>query len=178
MGKFEDKIVLITGATSGIGRATAYEFAKEGAKIILVGTNEERARDVRDKINEEYRNCAEYYLCDISKSDEVDDLKKRISDRYSVIDVLFNNAGVFLTSDLEHMDVECWKKSFQVNVDGTMFMTKAFIDMLKINKGCIINNASVSGLDSFTSGSKNYMYGASKSAQIFKIMCFELCGDY
>ena len=162
---------MVTGATSGIGRETAKAFAKEGAVVLAVGRNMERgeavARDIMEKGGR-----ALFLRCDVSKWEEVEDLKKEMSRRDLQLDILVNNAGVFITQSLEELEADDWARSFHVNTDGVMHMTKAFMEELKKARGCIVNNASVSGLDSFTRGKKNYMYGASKSAMIkFSKLC-------
>ncbi len=169
---FSGKTILITGATSGIGEATAIAFAEAGADVILIGRNEKKAQEIADRINAINIGSAVYYICDVSKYEEVLILKEEIVKKHNKIDILFNNAGIFRTSDLQSLDIDEWHQSFNTNVDGTMYMTKLFIDMLIDSHGCIINNASVSGLDSFTNGSKNYMYGASKAALVkFSKLC-------
>lgn len=171
MSDFKNKKILITGATSGIGRAIATYFAKEKADVILVGRNEERGMLIQESLKEHSPNCI-FVRCDITKEEEVFELKSFLSKNNYSIDILINNAGVFITQDLEHLEYKNWQKSFETNVDGAMFMTKAFIGDLRKNKGCIVNNASVSGLDIFTSGTKNYMYGASKAALVkFSKLC-------
>ena len=158
-------IILITGATSGIGRAVAKSFANEGATVLLVGRDMCRASQVEKEINEQTSGKAESFICDVSNLENVIKLHKQISDKYNHIDVLFNNAGIFRTSDLESLNFEDWKASFDTNVNSALFMTKYFANMIS-KGGSIINNASVSGMDSFTSGSKTYMYGTSKAALI------------
>ena len=82
------------------------------------------------------------------------------------MDVLFNNAGILLTSRLEDIDSEEWKQCFDINTNATMYMTKAFMDMLIASRGCIINNASIEGLSSNIRGKSTYMYASSKAATI------------
>lgn len=169
--RFENKVILITGATSGIGRATAKAFSRHGATTLLVGRNEERAKQIAEEINSETSGRAVACICDVSRYDSVCKLYEAVSKQFDHIDVLFNNAGIFRTSNLQNLDLDDWHASFSVNIDGALYMTKTFIDMIP-KGGCIINNASVSGLDSFTSGGKNYMYGASKAALIkFSKLC-------
>lgn len=165
MKKLKDKIAIITGASSGIGRETAKLFAEEGAIVLLVARNIERGKKVERMITEN-NGKAIFFQCDIRDENEINKLKKEISTLYNKIDILFNNAGIFLTSDLEDINYTDWNNSMKTNVDGTLFMIKMFMPMLIASKGCIINNASISGLQSWTSGSKNYMYGLSKAAVI------------
>ncbi len=171
MDRFKGKTVLITGATSGIGRAVAVAFAGESANVIAVGRNEERGKAVLDNLTA-FSGNHRFCKCDITNEQDVLTLKEYLDKQRVSVDILVNNAGVFITQALEDIKYDDWVKSFETNVNGAMLMTKVFIQDLKNNKGCIVNNASVSGLDIFTSGTKNYMYGASKSALIkFSKLC-------
>lgn len=163
--RFAGKTVIITGATSGIGAETAKEFAEEGAEVLLLGRSRERGALVEEQIREKGGK-AVFLPCDVRSEESVVRIKQEIEKSYSGIDVLFNNAGVFMTSALQDITSEDWKKSFETNVDGVLYMTKHFMEMLQKNRGTIINNASVSGLQTWNSGTKNYIYGASKAAVI------------
>ena len=170
--RFKDKVVIVTGATSGIGAVTAEMFAEEGAKVILTGRNRERGEKAADRIHRKGNPEAEFMHCDATKLEDVRKLRKAVGDKYGKTDVLFNNAGIFVTSDLENLDLEDWNRSIDTNLNSVLYMTKCFLDLLRPCRGNIINNASVSGLDSFTSGTKTYMYGASKAAMIkFSKLC-------
>lgn len=169
--RFTGKTVIVTGATSGIGAETAREFAEEGAEVLLLGRSSERGALVETQIRERGGK-AVFLSCDVRSEESIVQVKQEIEKNHSGIDVLFNNAGVFITSALPDITSEDWKKSFETNVDGVLHMTKHFMEMLMKNRGTIINNASVSGLQSWTSGTKNYMYGASKAAMIkFSELC-------
>lgn len=165
MGKLEGKIALITGATSGMGRATAYKFAAEGAHVIVVGRNEERGTEVCRTIMKE-GGCAKLFLCDVSSEENIKQLYECVSKRYDRIDVLFNNAGIWITDPLENICEKTLEKVFSTNFNPVLFMTKYFIDMVKVCHGTIINNASMGGLEGYTSGSKQYLYHSSKAAVI------------
>lgn len=170
--RFKEKVVVVTGATSGIGTATAEMFAQEGAKVILVGRNRERGKKTADRIIEAGNPEPEFICCDVTNLRNVQELRNRVGESYGRVDVLFNNAGIFTTSDLENLDLEEWKRTFDTNMNSVLYMTRCFLDLLIPCHGNIINNASVSGLESFTNGSKTYMYGASKSALIkFSKLC-------
>lgn len=171
MEKLKGKVALITGATSGIGAATARLFAKESARVIICGRNIERGKLIEKELVSEGRD-ARFYRCDITKEKDVVNLREQIIGEYGGIDILFNNAGVFITRTLEDINDEEWNLSFKTNVDGLMYMTKCFIEILAKRKGNIINNASISGLHSFTSGRANYIYGCTKAAVIkFSNLC-------
>ncbi len=179
MGRFKGKIAVITGATSGIGAATAKAFCKEGCEVIILGRNEERGTSVVHEIRSFGTGSAVFRKCDVCSYESIQNVRKWIGENYQKVDILFNNSGVFITRSLEDIDIREWELTFRTNMDGTMYMTKMFIDMLVKNRGCIINNASISGLESFTSGTKNYMYGASKAALIkfTKLCALNYAGD-
>lgn len=165
MKKLEDKIVMITGATSGIGEACAKLFAKEGAKVIIVGRDEKRGKQVENDILSQ-GDYAEFLPCDVTIEEDVMDLKKVICEKYDRIDILFNNAGLLITSALEEINGEDWKKIFDVNTNAVMYMTKNFIDKIVESKGNILTNASIDGLQSNIRGRATYMYASSKAATI------------
>lgn len=96
MKRMVGKTVMVTGATSGMGRASAIMFAQEGAEVILIGRDEQRGNEVVAKI-EEMGEKAKLYLCDISIEKNVEELYQVISESYEKIDVLFNNAGIWTT---------------------------------------------------------------------------------
>lgn len=165
MKKLEDKTVVITGATSGIGEACAKLFAKEGAKVIIVGRNENRGKKVeRDILSG--GDYAEFMPCDVTIEEEVKKLKESICEKYNRIDILFNNAGLLITSALEEINGDDWKKIFDINTNAVMYMTKNFIDKIVESKGNILTNASIDGLQSNIRGRATYMYAASKAATI------------
>ncbi|RHV51714.1 SDR family NAD(P)-dependent oxidoreductase [Lachnospiraceae bacterium OM04-12BH] len=165
MNRMRGKTVIITGATSGMGKATAVMFAREGAEVLLVGRNEKRGAEVVREISE-FGGKARLYVCDISFEENVLNLVHRISESYDKIDVLFNNAGIWDTSALEEIDEERIRKSFAINYDAIVLMSKYFMSMLVRAKGSIINNASMGGLDSFVNGTKQYVYASTKAAVI------------
>lgn len=165
MGKLDGKIALITGATSGIGKASALLFAEEGANVIIVGRDENKGNQIAFDINNKFGN-ASFFKCDVTNQSQIHELKEYIITKYGKLDILFNNAGVLLMSRLESIDYNDWQKSFDVNTTAHMFMCQAFIDILCDNHGCILNNASIDGLHSNVRGRATYMYASSKAATI------------
>ena len=97
MGKLDGKIALITGGTSGIGEAISILFAKEGAKVIVVGRSEEKGRKVVKKI-EQTDGAAEFIFCDVADTDSIINLKNEVISKYGKLDILVNNAGILTTS--------------------------------------------------------------------------------
>ncbi len=165
MGKLDGKIALITGATSGIGEASARLFAEEGAYVLIVGRNVTKGQELEKAINKK-KETARFFSCDVSDEKQVNDLKKKIETECSHLDILFNNAGILLMDRLENIKTEDWDKVFDVNTKATMFMCRAFINMIAEAKGSILNNASIDGLQSNVRGRATYMYASSKAATI------------
>lgn len=163
--RFQGKNVIVTGATSGIGKATALLLAKEGANVLAVGRNEKRGRDVCKEISN-LGGKALFFQCDLSKEEKVKELYEKIEEQFESIDLLFNNAGIWITEPLENISEEMVMTVFSSDFNSVLFMTKYFIPMLKKKHGVIINNASMGGLEGYTSGSKQYLYHASKAAAI------------
>lgn len=165
MGKLTGKIALITGATSGIGEATGRLFAEEGATVLLIGRNEIKGKKIEEAINKLGQK-AFFYKCDVTNENDIHELKSIVEEKWGRLDILFNNAGVLLMSRLENIDTSDWKRCFEVNTYSHMYMVREFINLLIDSKGCIINNASIDGLQSNVRGRATYMYASSKAATI------------
>ncbi len=162
--RFEGRTVMITGATSGIGAATAVRFAAEGAKTVLVGRNENKGNEIVDLITDSSGN-AEFIKCDITEEDDVEVLRKYLEEENEKIDVLFNNAGIMLSSsEIERMSVMDWDSTFNTNIRGMFLVTRACKQFIQ-GGGSIINNASIAGLQYYAAG-RSYAYSASKAAVI------------
>lgn len=171
MERLKGKIVLITGGTSGIGACMAEVFAAEGAQAVIVGRNRECGEKIAGEIKDKGMS-AKFYFCDTTLEKDIICLKEQIAADYGCIDVLINNAGVFLTAPMEEMQESDFQKTFDTNVKGYFLMVKHFLPMLKDGGGNIINNASVAGMASFVDGKGAYMYSASKAAVIqFTKLC-------
>ena len=169
MGKLQDKIILITGATSGIGRAAALLFAAEGAQVIVVGRSRERGVDVVRRITEVGGGAA-FFAADIAQTEEIRALADTVESRYGHLDGLFNNAGVLITRNLDELDDAAWEEVYHTNVRGVMNMTKYFMPMLESSQGGVVNNASIAGI--YTVGQRAYLYATSKAALIkFTQLC-------
>ena len=157
--RLENRVVLITGGTSGIGEATAVLFAKEGAKVTITGRNEERGHDVAERI-EKNGGKAVFIRADVrSAADCVRSVEATLG-AYNRLDVLFNNAGVFFPHTAVDCTEEEWDAQMDVNLKGTFLMSKAALPRM-IEKGCgvIINNSSGWGM---AGGDSAVAYCASK----------------
>jgi len=152
MGKkrFEDEVVLITGASSGIGKETALDFAKEGAKTVLVSRSKDKLDKVADEIMQ-YNQDVMVIPTDVSKQDQVNYMVLQVINRFGRIDYLFNNAGSSYVGKVEDTDfIENTKKMFEVDYLGTVYTTKAVLPhMKKQGSGHIMNMSSVVGRKAF-----------------------------
>lgn len=164
MNSLKNKVALITGATSGIGAATAIRFANAGATVICTGRSKERGEKIVNEILSS-KGAAFFYEMDIENDNSIKSVAAAVKNKFGSINILFNNAGVFPVlpplEDLTRDDVE---KTTNTNLTGFMMVTKFFFPLLAEN-ATILNNASVAGLQSYTSG-QSYAYNASKAAVI------------
>lgn len=165
MGKFDGKVALVTGGTSGIGCATAKCFASEGAYVIIVGRSLERGEKVQNEITENGGK-ALFVKCDISNENQIISLKEKIEKEVGKLDILFNNAGIWVLAAIEEIESEFLRNTFSTNLDSVILMCKYFMPLLIKSNGNIINNASMGGLDSFVSGKNQYVYASSKAGVI------------
>ena len=161
-GKFKDKVVLITGATSGIGKATAYAFAKEGAKVFFCGRRANLgAANVREI--QAFGGEATFMQADVTKPSEIQDFVDSCVKKYGRIDIAFNNAGIeSKPHTLAEQSLEDWTNVMATNATGVFLSMKYELPvMLKQKGGIIVNNASVSSHVGFATISP---YNASKHA--------------
>jgi len=163
-GRLNGKNAIITGAGSGIGRASALLFAREGANLILADVNETNLRHVEEKIKSMGGN-AVVRKTDVSSEDEIKALINLGLEKFTNIDILVNNAGISGGLDaLEDQRSEEWHQIFDINVMGPVYATKHIIAHMKARRrGSIINIASVAGI---LSGAGGNAYSASKAALI------------
>lgn len=161
----EGKVAIVTGATSGIGAATAKLFAENGASVVLAGRNVENGIAIEREISSKGGR-AKFIQCDVSDSLQAQHLIEKSIKEFGQIDILFNNAGVMLPSmEVERMPIGDWKRTFEINIDGIFYVTKYAKPYLLQSKGSIINNASIAGLQYYAAG-RSYAYSASKAAVI------------
>jgi short-subunit dehydrogenase len=144
-GALQGKTVLVTGASSGIGRATALRFAARGADVVLAARREDRLDEVR-RDAEALRVQALAVRCDVTRQDDVEQLMARVRDRFGGLDVLVNNAGVGLYGPIEALEDELLHRAFEVNVHGLVRTTRAALPLLRRRKGAaLVNVSSVMG---------------------------------
>lgn len=140
-------ISLITGASSGIGRDMAFEFADRGYDLILVARSFDRLKEVKNEIIKKYDKCNVLIMkCDVSNVESVKNLYNDVRKEFVNIDVLVNNAGFGDCGEFYETDLEKDISMINTNILGLNVLTKLFLqDMVKVNKGYILNIASIAG---------------------------------
>lgn len=173
-GRFAGKVVLITGATSGIGEATAYAFAKEGAKVFFCGRRENLGKRVEAKIAE-FGGAATYFKADVRNEAEVKNFVDAGVKKYGRLDIAFNNAGIEAPpKSIAELSLEEWENVMRTNITGVFLAMKYEVPyLLKNGGGAVINTASVGGHCGFASIAP---YGASKAGvmQLTRVAAMEL----
>jgi short-subunit dehydrogenase len=143
--KFEGKIVLVTGASSGIGRQVSLDFSGHGAQsIILVARSRSKLEDLEKTISRKFNIKTIIYPCDVSKKSEVEQMGREILDKCGHVDVLVNNAGFGLYGKVQNQSIEQIESVTFTNYLGVVYCTKVFLDsMIARKSGHIVNLASV-----------------------------------
>lgn len=155
------KTALITGATSGIGKSTAIEFAKQGINLILCGRREDRLSDLKTQLKEKVE--VHTLSFDVRNQDEVFEKIHNLSPQFSTIDILVNNAGNAHGLDpIQSGSISDWDAMIDINVKGLLYVSKAIIPgMTERGSGHIINIGSIAGKEVYPNGN---VYCASKHA--------------
>ena len=144
---FAKKTALITGAATGIGRASAVKFAQNGADVVIVDINADKLESVKKEI-EKYTGNVIALKCDISNESQVYETVKKAADVFGKVDILVNNAALWRDcSSVADTSTETWHKYFDVNVFGTLYCIKAVLPkMIENGYGKIVNVSSISGV--------------------------------
>jgi len=166
--RLKDKIAMVTGAGSGIGRACALALASEGARVALIG----RRKDRLEAVAREIGNNALVVAADVSKKPDIDRMVEQTVANFGGLNILVNNAGVLHAGTVEQVTEQQWDETFNVNVRGVWLLSRAVLPHLrKAGGGSIINIASVLGIN----GVRNRAcYAPSKGAVVLLTKCMAI----
>jgi NAD(P)-dependent dehydrogenase (short-subunit alcohol dehydrogenase family) len=172
---FEGQVALVTGAGSGIGRASALHLARHGARVGLLGRDEDELKDAANKI-ESQGGEALVLLADITDEDKLKRVYETLEQRFGRLDILFANAGVNGTwAPLDELSLEDWQQAIAINLTGTFLTVKYALPLLKRQGGSIVVTSSVNGTHMFSNTGAS-AYASSKAAQVAftKMIALEL----
>jgi 3-hydroxy acid dehydrogenase/malonic semialdehyde reductase len=150
----ENKIALITGATSGIGKACALLLAKEGCDIIITGRRKERLFELRDEITKKYKQKCLALTFDIRQHNQVKKALAGLDSYWKNVDILINNAGLASGfNKLHEGDVDDWEKMIDTNIKGLLYITREIVPrMVKRGHGDVVNIGSIAGREAYPNG--------------------------
>lgn len=166
---FENKVVLVTGASGGIGRAIAKKFTQAGAKVAL--NDIVQNKEALEKLSQELGG--KYFLADVSKLEEVERMVEEIQKEFGRLDVLVNNAGITQDRTLAKMTKEEWQKVIDIDLTGVFNCSKASLSLLIANQGKIVNVSSLVGQRG-NFGQTNYAAAKAGIIGFTKALCKEV----
>ncbi len=163
MTKLKNKIVFITGATSGFGKETAISFAQKGARLIIAARRKEKLKELASQLKKKFKTDVLVLPLDVRKRSAVSTAVKKLPATWKNIDILINNAGLSRGLDkLHEASITDWEEMIDTNVKGLLYLSRAVIpQMVKNNSGHIINIGSIAGHEVYPKGN---VYCASKHA--------------
>jgi NAD(P)-dependent dehydrogenase (short-subunit alcohol dehydrogenase family) len=142
--KFKNRVIVVTGSGSGIGRACAVEFALSGATVIVADINQKGAEETVSEIKS-MDGTSVSFETDVSDPYSVMQLVEFVTNNYSRVDALINNAAIQINKTIEEITIEEWNHQISVNVGGIFLCSKYFLPYLRLTKGNIVNMSSVNG---------------------------------
>ena len=170
MFSLKNKTVFLTGSTGGIGKEIAFQMSSLGAKMILTGTNEERLKNLSNKLPNEN----DYIVSDLNNSQNIEDLTNQIIERGYLIDILINNAGITKDNLFLRMKEDEWASVLNINLHSTVLLTQKIIKgMIKRKTGRILFITSIIG-HSGNSGQSNYSASKAGVAAFSKSIAAEV----
>jgi len=163
MSEFKSKLVFITGASSGIGKACAELFASAGAKLLLVARRIDRLNTIANELHKNYKTDVKTIKLDVRNYDEVKSFFSQLDADWQKIDILINNAGLSRGLDkIYEGKPEDWNEMIDTNFKGLLYVTRTVLPgMIERNKGHIINIGSIAGHEAYSGGN---VYSATKFA--------------
>ncbi|MCE5347481.1 MAG: SDR family oxidoreductase [Bacteroidales bacterium] len=167
---FKDKVVIVTGASSGIGEATAREFARNGSKVVLAARSEGKLSKIVEEIKAQNLE-ANFVKTDVSREEDCKRLVEKTIEYYGGIDILVNNAGISMRASFPEVDLKVLHRLMDVNFWGTVYCTKYALPYLVKQKGSLIGVSSVAGFHGLPgrtgySASKFAMHGFLETIRI------------
>jgi NAD(P)-dependent dehydrogenase (short-subunit alcohol dehydrogenase family) len=176
--RLEGKVALVTGGGSGIGEAAARLFAREGAKVAILGRTRDKLEEAVKRIEEDGGE-ALAVEGDVSRWDDMERVAGEVVERWGRLDVVFANAGINgVWAPIEELAPEEWEKTIAINLTGTFFTIKAAVPHLRKQGGSVIVTASVNGTRMFSNGGAS-AYASTKAAQVAltQMLAVELAKD-
>ena len=189
MFNLKGRVVVVSGASSGLGSQMARGFAKQGADLVIMARRMEKLESVADEIRGMGVKCLPI-KCDVTKVDEIEAAAKRVEDEYGKVDVLVNCAGAAKNNGVLDMTDEEWKFTMDADLNSVFYVTRAFGNIMKKNKyGRIINIASMYGLVGNTAmdtvayhsskgGVVNFTRAVAAELAKYNITCNAICPGY
>lgn len=160
MIELDGKTAIVTGASSGIGKATAHRLAEEGAAVVLASRSQDELEDIAENIEEKYNVEALPVPTDVTSESQVENLFQETEEEFGEIDIVVSNAGLAMTGEIEGMPTEHYEKNNDVNIDGMFYVARESIPHVKETEGNIIFLGSIAG--KYPRGG-NPVYAASKA---------------
>ena len=164
---YKNKVVIVTGGASGLGRSLCEELGRYGAKVVVTDINEQGAKDVARSIKSS-GGTAEAMRLDVSKQKDVEAVINKTAEKYGRLDLMFNNAGIAIIGELRDMNTEKWNRIISINLMGVIYGTSAAYQiMIDQGYGHIINISSLAGIVPFVGSNaygvaKHGVYGLSR----------------
>ncbi len=145
IGELEGLVALVTGASSGIGRATALKLGSEGARLALVGRQRARLEDVQAQLP----GTSQVFVCDLADRAARRDLVAQVVACFGQLDILVNNAGVIGSGPFAATSLAAWDAMLEINLLSVVDLTRQAVPFLQQRRGCVVNVSSVAGLRAF-----------------------------
>lgn len=171
--KLQDKVAIITGGAAGIGFQTALLFLKEGARVVFTDVNQTAGEEALSELKKESQDVV-FVKQDVSQEADWETVVKKAKEAFGRIDILFNNAGIYVIKPIPEITMDDWNRMMGINVTGVFLGLKHVLpEIEKTGSGSVINASSIAGLK----GSPGHlMYGASKGA--VRLMTKDAAAEY